>query len=363
MTQTRMAEEIGLIDYSSILTPAATGIPAKKLPALEKKLTPIPLNIIQRFRHMEIFSGININLFEVRSGGQDQHRLFPISLGCKYQEVRSFFQLDLLVTHPDYWESNHPNRTDMPNNHVLLISNLPQLLQRFHPTLHTNRYRANMICRACFFATSDYCNLLKHFEICGSKARTSVGRRTCKNVLVHVTHSKNHFTGKLQRNGLTFRRGDSKMLIKPLTLAVMDYESVQRSVTDIDPQGSTIKSADGMGGTTPNNAVATLPVISVAWAFMSNYITHPLPPTLKQPRFLRVRDDQANGEKNFYINFLLQLRIDLLHHWLWMNDILADDPGPPAYAERSTYLKNAYANITSCQLCGKKWGQKCYSER
>ena len=364
LTQACMAAEIELINYSGIITAAATGIPAKKLPLLEKRLTPIPSNIIQRFRYLEVFRGVCINLYEIRSVAGGEHRLFPVSLGSEYRAVRDVFQLDLVLDHEDYREAGQFTQTDMPNNHVLLVSSMQQLLHRFHPTLHLNRYRVNTVfCRACFWHTNNYCQLLKHFDICSPMSRTSIGRRSCKNVLAHVTHSRNTFTGKLTRNGLTFRRADLKMLIKPLSLAVMDYESVQRSTTDIDSLGSTVRSADGMGGATPSNAVSTLPVISVAWAYKSNYVAHELPPTLKQPRFLRVRDDQIDGEKHFYISMLLKLRMDLLFMYLWMNDILARDPGPPPYNERPTHLKNAYANIPRCQLCGKKWGQKCYSER
>ena len=303
-------------------------------------------------------------MYEIRSGAGGIHRLFPVSLGSEYRSVRDVFHLDLLIDNPVYWETSRFSQTDMPNNHVLLISNMQQLLHRFHPTLHLNRYRANTVfCKACFYFTTTVSQLLKHFDVCSPMSRTSIGRRTCKNVLAHVTHSKNRFNGKMVRNGLTFRRADAKMLIKPLTLAVMDYESVQRSTTDIDNHGSTVRSADGMGGATPNNAVSILPVISVAWVFKSNYVAHELPANLEEPRFLRVKDDQANGERDFFIAMLLKLRMDLLYVYLWINEILAQDQGPPPYDQRPTYLKNAYANITCCQLCGKKWGQRCYSER
>lgn len=220
-----------------------------------------------------------------------------------------------------------------------------------------------MLCRACFYHTSDFSLLTKHWDICTTQQRTSIGRRNCKNVLLHRTHTKNKFSGKLERNGLTFRRADSKMLIKPLCLICMDYESVQHSTSEIDEHGSTVRESDGMSSKTPKQAITTLPIISVAYAFMNNYEQHPLPPTLSEPRFLRVKDDEPDGEKQFFISFLLKLRHDLLLHYIWMQQVLSLDRGPPPYHERPTHLQNAYAGISHCQLCGRKWGQKCYSQR
>ena len=361
LTLGRMESEMNLIDYSELITPARTGISARNLPALEKKLSPIPKSVINRFGAMCVFEGVAINLYEIRSS-DGEHRLFPISLSKHYQKVRNFFQLDLLFDSKEYRMSD---KYEMPTNHVLLISDIRQLLHRFHPTLHNNRHRdkMSMLCRACFYHTSDFSLLTKHWDICTTQQRTSIGRRNCKNILLHQTHTKNKFSGKLERNGLTFRRADSKMLIKPLCLIALDYESVQHSTSEIDEHGSTVRQSDGMSSKTPKQAITTLPIISVAYAFMNNYEQHPLPPTLSEPRFLRVKDDEPDGEKNFFISFLLKLRHDLLLHYIWMQQVLSLDRGPPPYHERPTHLQNAYANITHCQLCGRRWGQKCYSQR
>ena len=168
----------------------------------------------------------------------------------------------------------------------------------------------------------------------------------------------------MEDHGTTFTKMDNKLCIQDLSIAVLDYEAAQIPLNSQDQNGCTARSFDGISTKTPRNATTSLPVISVSWAFASNYAeSHPLPPDLRRPRFLRVDDKDPQGVRNFYIAMLLKIREDLLRHWNWLQSVLEQDQGVPPIGQRSLELLNYFDKITECQLCGRRFNSKAYSAR
>ena len=207
-------------------------------------------------------------------------------------------------------------------------------------------------------------NVLKnHFDICGNRDRLRIGSRRTKNILIHEPRKLNKFTNKMEDNGTTFTRMNNKLCIQDLAIAVLDYEASHAPLSHQDQSGCTARSTDGITGKTPKNATASLPVISVSWAWSSNYVAHPLPPDLRSPRFLRVDDKDQQGTRNFFIAMLLKIREDMVRHYNWLQSVLAQDAGVPPISQRPLELVNYFDKITECQLCGKKFNSKCYSAK
>ena len=212
--------------------------------------------------------------------------------------------------------------------------------------------------------SSSYAQMKNHFDICGNRDRLTIGRRRTKNILIHEPKRLNKFTGKMEDNGTTFTRMNNKLCIQDLSIAVLDYEAAQVPLNHQDKSGCTARSTDGITGKTPRNATSQLPVISVSYAWASNYgDTHPLPDDLRAARFLRVDDKDPQGVREFYIALLLKIREDMVRHYNWLQSVLEQDPGIPPISQRSLELVNYFDKITECQLCGKKFNSKCYSAR
>ena len=168
----------------------------------------------------------------------------------------------------------------------------------------------------------------------------------------------------MEDHGTLFTKANNKLCIQDLSIAVLDYEAAQVPLNIQDQSGCTARSVDGITAKTPLNATTLLPVISVSFAWASNYAdTHPLPQDLRAPRFLRVDDKDPQGERNFYVGMLLKIREDLVRHHRWLQSILAQDLGVPPIGQRPLELLNYFESITECQLCGRTFGSKCYSAR
>ena len=202
-----------------------------------------------------------------------------------------------------------------------------------------------------------------HFDICGRHDRMAIGRRRTKNVLIHEPKRFNKFTGKMEESGTTFTKMNNKLCIQDLSIAVLDYEAAQVPLNHQDEFGCTARSTDGITSKAPQNATTLLPVISVAWAWSSNYAAHPIPESLRKPRFLRVDDKDPEGTKQFYIGMFLKIREDLVRHHDWLQLVLKQDSGVPPINQRSLELLNYFDKVTECQLCGRKFNSKCYSAR
>ena len=361
MTASQLEKDMNLINWGDIITPDATGIPMRKLSQLEEMLNPIPPALAERYPGLKFMNGICVNLFQLRTTGKHA-RLFSVSLGKRYKRIRDVLQVDILIDEQQFREKN--SRKIEPN-HCLLITNITLLLHKNQQKkISTNRSRINLLCRGCFKMSMSFTAMKNHFEICGNQSRLSIGHRRTKNILLHETKRLNKFTNKMEDHGTTFTRMDNRLCIQDLSIAVLDYEAAQIPLNHQDQNGCTARSFDGISAKTPRNAITSLPVISVSWAFASNYAeSHPLPEDLRRPRFLRVDDKDPQGIKNFYIAMLLKIREDLLKHWNWLQSVLEQDQGVPPINQRPLELLNYFEKITECQLCGKKFNSKSYSAR
>ena len=360
ITSAQMEADMNMISWGDIITPDANGIPLRKLKDLEEKLNPIPPALIRKYPGLQFLNGICVNVFQLRTTG-NHARLFGVSLGGRYQRIRDVLQVDVLID-----EQKFRDKTSSPvmPNHCLLIANISLFLQKNQQNISTNRSRNNLLCRGCMKYSHSY-NLMKnHFEICGSHNRLAIGRRRTKNILIHEPKRLNKFTGKMEDHGTSFTKANNKLCIQDLSIAVLDYEAAQVPLNIQDQSGCTARSVDGITAKTPLNATTLLPVISVSFAWASNYAdTHPLPQDLQAPRFLRVDDKDPQGERNFYVGMLLKIREDLVRHHRWLQSILAQDLGVPPIGQRPLELLNYFESITECQLCGRTFGSKCYSAR
>ena len=361
VSQRQLEADMNLIPWADVITPDANGIPVRKLTELEQKLNPIPNELKRRFKILHFMEGVSLNLFELRTAGEHA-RLFSVSLGKNYQKIRNFLQIDLLLDNPIFREENC--QPTVPN-HCFLISNITLFLHRNQQILHRfNWSRTNLLCRGCCMTSENMNTMTKHFEICKPMSRLSIGHRATKNILIHKPKRLNKFTNKYEDSGTSFSRGDNKMLIQNLTVAVLDYECAQMNIDQKDQFGTSLRSTDNLSVKTPKNALTTLPVISVSWAFASNYPqSHPLPDSLKTARFIRVDETSPSGMKDFFIGFFLKMRADLVSHFEWLQSILSRDVGPPPIRQRPLELVNYFETIKECQVCGKTFNTKSYSAR
>ena len=99
--------------------------------------------------------------------------------------------------------------------------------------------------------------------------------------------------------------------------------------------------------------IKTLPPLSLAYTSVSLYEEHKLPKELREPRFIRInKNNIVEGEKDFFIRILLQLREDLvLHHRHILKATKLDKPPPPKH-QRDKRLEAYYSSVKECQCCG-----------
>ena len=141
----QMEADINLIPWSDIITPGATGIPLSKMSLLEQKLNPIPPALVRRFPGLQFMDGICINIFQLRTSGKHA-RLFGVSLGSRYKQIRNILQCDLLIDDPQFRDKKSG---PIVSNHCLLISNITLFLHKNQQKISTNKSKMNLLCRGC----------------------------------------------------------------------------------------------------------------------------------------------------------------------------------------------------------------------
>ena len=343
-------QEIHLLDYRNFIDFFGKGIPLSKVADFEKTLSPIPKQLSNVFKPLLAYSGIAINIYRMEDSGYNSNdksswSIYPFSLSAHAKEVDQFFQVDLLL---DTAEIRQQPYEPPSTNHVLVISNLATFMNKFGPVvMHRNISRYNHICRTCFFITKNMSLLRVHQKCCTNKQRkAATGRRKANNVIIHRPRIYNKWTGKYQTNGLTWKSSNNFMALKPLSLIYFDFECA--SVDKMD-DGHT----DSLFDNSPKKAVKSLPPLSLAYVSVSLYKEHRLPKELLEPRFIRINeDDVLQGERDFFIRILLQIREDLvLHHRNILQVTKMDKPPAPPHL-RDKNLQAYYSSIKECQCCG-----------
>lgn len=355
--------------YAHLITPGEQGISLKKIITLEKELCPMPQKIIDIWPAAQVFpGGIAINIFSLRKDDQTGNmKLFPIAISKSSRHLRTHLQLDMMTDSSLFRPKNYKMAT--PNNHVLLIKNLSVLLNRF-TAKHTNRnvYKETYCCRSCGFNTNGFQKISNHFLTCDHRPKLIYGRRKTLNRLKHVTHKLNPFTKKVERQGLSWSRGYNFMQLRPSVILYLDFECSNVKIDQLDETGTSLRT--GLSSNTsapPKNSEGYLPILSFSYVATSLYDEIPLPPSLTAPRFQRINipgnPDPEAAERDFYISLLLSLRKDLLLTHLHIESILQNAPPLPPPNKRPAEFQAYYNSIKNCQLCGKQFGSKKWSEK
>ena len=334
-----MKEDMDKLKWVNFINLTQSGIALKDINKFEKTLSPIPKSLSDKYPGLKLFTGFAINIFTLRSSG-NEYRIFPISLSrnCKSHD---FFIIDLLVDTADLREGNF----DGEDNHLLLISHLGSLLNRFNQARASNISKFQYICRFCFYNSTSRSDIDVHFATCDGHARDYRGRRKSENQIVHSKFIRNKFTNKLEINGLRFRHGDSHTTLKSLAFVMLDFEQYNRNIDNVKQSGI------------PSGTIFTQTPMSFSYVFKSMYKNHEIPSELALPRFKRIDDsDPVDGEKNFFLSLLLNLRKDLILHHKWMNSIFALDSGVPKTSQRSMKDLRKMASTARCEICSKKFG-------
>ena len=348
---TKMKEELDCFDCRNYISLGDLGMNLQKIHEFEKSLSPIPTSLLRYFPALRIFKGLAINLFTIRRVGTAK-KIFPVSLSPNHKNTDTHFMCDLLIETAEI----RPPSTTLRPNHVLAITNLSALMTRFSDKMHNyNKYK--YICRNCL--QSSMTNLTDHFKVCQSRTRTAaLSRRKSKNILLHSPQKYNRFSGKMERNGLHFSKGKNFLMIRPSSLVFYDFESYNKRCNGNREEGT---SSGDTFEKTPSGAIMSLPVLSFAYLHVSLYDNHPLPESLKKPRFKRIEEenlDPVDAERQFFLSLLLNLRFDLLLHHFHVQNIVQNDQGPPPSAERTLAMIKYMASVTNCHLCGATFGWK-----
>ena len=356
LTITQITNELRHINYKPFLTVGANGIPMNRLRSFERTLSPIPFGLVRIWPLLSSFQGVAINVFTIRRNGES-FRIFPFSLS-EHSRSQSHFQLDVLLDTADIRQHSETP----PNNHCLLIANLALLLSRFgEKQQNSNKYVH--VCRSCGRTYVSYQLLKNHFQCCTHLQRNSIGRRKSHNQLLHRPYIKNKYSGKHERNGLTWKTSFHHMLLKPSGLVILDFEclNVKKNNSQDSENKSFIRASNNVYEKVPNATVMTQQVISFAYIHKSLYPQFPMSEKLSQPRFKFYNEDDEHPLRSFYISLLLSLRNDLLLYEERVKNILAIDSPPPPPGQRSLDLLVHIANTELCELCGKKFGSKVMS--
>ena len=213
----KMEAELKALNFRSLLKMGVIGLSLNQIGEFESlNSNPIPSSLLKIFPALSMFNGIAVNAYIARRN-ESEFRLFPFSLS-KHSRDSAYFQADILVESPDIRPADSQVRTPSQNSHCLAISNLVSLVTKFSKKAsNSSKYR--LICRTCLKVFSDMKLKLVHEQSgCAEKKRGCLGRRKSKNQLIHRPYIKNQFTGKIERNGLRFRRGHSYKLLRPLSL-------------------------------------------------------------------------------------------------------------------------------------------------
>ena len=345
----KIKKELKTIQYESFIEITGLGMPLKNISAFEKTLSPIPNALLELFPQLRCFKGIALNLFSIRRNGE-VYRLFPMSLSKHSRELRTHFQLDLLIDTSDIRDSQH---AAIPENHVLLIAHLPRLLCRFSDKKN-NVYKFPHCCRGCCRVFMNLESVEAHQNICDHRQRGVTGRRKTRNVLVHTVWKRNKFTGSLERNGLQFRKWDNFRLLKPSAFVTLDFEAINRKA---DSKSQSIFHK------TPNSAIYTQKITSYCYVNKSLYDQYPLSREMATPRFAFLDETASNPERDFYLKLLFSLRNELLVYDDHIHNILKHDRQPPPMRSRTPETIAAMLATPYCEICGARFGSKRTSRK
>ena len=349
-SRSKIRSEIEYIDYWLFIDFFCKGIPLSRVSAFERSLSPIPKKLSNAFKPLLAYSGIGRNIYRLENSNviSNEHsnwQIYPLSLSPKANQLDSYFMIDLLL---DSQEIRQAPYNPPSTNHCLLISNLATFVNKFGPIVQNrNVSRYNHICRTCFYTTKSMSHLRFHQKICTNKQRNAAtGRRKAQNIILHKPRVFNKWTNKFQTNGLYWKASKNFMSLKPLSLIYFDFEAA--SVDKMD-DGKT----DTLFNNSPKTAIKSLPPLSLAYTSVSLYKEHKLPKELREPRFIRINENNiVEGEKDFFIRILLQLREDLvLHHRHILKVTKLDKPPPPKH-QRDKRLEAYYSSVKECQCCG-----------
>ena len=354
LSMIEMRNELKLLPYQKVLNPfQGSGLTLPQLTKLEDVLSPIPIDLIRRWPALEYFQGFAINLFSMKRQ-KDEFRLFPLSIS-RFSRQNSHFQVDLLLDNCHVRPEKTVNLDKKGNMlHCLLIKNITSLLGKFSNPNNVRRNR--YICKTCLKLYYRDDLLQKHYSNCGEIRRGVSGRRRANNQLLHKVWKKNKFNGKLQRNGLVFKRSDVGKMLKPLCFVTADYESYSVPLVENKNSGSNFEK-------TPPTAISVGKPMCFAWSFRCNYPELTLPASLTGPRVIFHRQEDANSERSFFLSIFLEMRQDLLSYNKWITELFLLDQPPPAVRYRSPEMIQYFRSVKFCQLCGIRFGRKKWSVR
>lgn len=352
-------DELSHIDWEPFLgiTP---GILFRDIQSFEKTLSPIPKGLLDLFSGLGVFQGICLNFFRIEKGRDPHHinnpkhkwSIFPLSISANARKLTKFFQCDILVDGQHLRDTYHKSYNPPAPNHALCISSLNHLIERFNPLgLNRNVAKYPHICRSCF-KSGTISQILAHQSVCNDRRRNPrTGRKKVTNTIIHRPFIVDRYTGKVQKNGLYFKKGNYHTMIKDAAMMVLDFECGQKHIDKADPPTNTLFES------TPKKAIKTLPPLSYCYTSISLYEDINLPNELTTPRFKCVdSSNPSTGENDFFISLLLSMRKDLyLHHEHIRSIILRNKPPEPVHL-RDPYLMSVYSAITHCNLCGSKFG-------
>ena len=326
-----------------------TGISLKDTNKFERFHSPIPISLLNLFPALAFFDGFAINFFRIKRSQQNLFNIFPFALSPNTRKT-SFFQVDLLVDTSDIRTPSSNLHRNKAHFHVLVIKDLKRLLYRYS-SFYSNLNKYRHICRTCFkvFFTRDL--FAKHELSCTHLERKMgiVNRRKSRNVLIHSPYVFNNFTKKKEINGLSFRRGQLFTFLRPLTLGFLDFESFNRVPTPESFSNPSNFEA------VPSTAVFHQSPMSYCYSMRSLYTDFPLPPYLSDVRIKFLNEDTASL-KDFFIDLLLSLRIDLERQVHFLNKVTALDPGAPRLCDLSLKDRIHFMSARFCSLCGKTFG-------
>ena len=222
-SMTTLRQEMNYLNFEAVMKVEQVGLSLSELSSFENILSPIPTDLIRCFPQLVYFKGISISAFTIQRRETD-FRIFPTSLS-PYSRDSNYFKVDILIDSPDIrpLTSRSFDSCETRVFHVLAIKDLASLLNRFG--VHkTNSFLFSHICRTCMRVFSSNSSKLTHYQICQNHKRGVIGRRRVQNSLIHRPYKFNKWNGKLERNGIFFRRKWVYRQLAPLGFVIFDYE-------------------------------------------------------------------------------------------------------------------------------------------
>ena len=340
MNITKLEEELNTLKFRHLFKPTKIGLNSNEIAELEKiNSNPIPSSLLKIFPALKFFKGLSINQYIVRRKNKE-FRIFPVSLSNHCRES-AYFQIDILIDSSDIRpEPSKPTTGSF--SHGLVIMNLCKLLIRF-TSKAANASKYEYFCRSCLRVFMNTKQRDSHYATCSNQKRGNIGRRKSKNVLVHKPMKKNRFTGKIEPNGLFFKRGHAFKMLRPLGLSFLDFEASNENVESPNIERSNEH---------PKSAKTVHTPLSYSYCFASTYPEIPLPPSLKSVRTKYLDPSNGSTQKTFFLNLLLRIRKDMMAFHEHLRSVLSRDSAPPRPDSRPTWMKMLFSKTRTCGICG-----------